>query len=77
MNATYNITFACNFETGKLMKYMASENYRMYDIIASTLNVCHVSWNSFVCFRHKELAPQRYMALEQKIRSDARLGEYF
>jgi hypothetical protein len=27
--------------------------------------------------RHKELAPHRYMALEQKIRSDPRLAEYF
>lgn len=31
----------------------------------------------FFSRRHKELAPQKYMQLEQKLRTDPRLAEYF
>ena len=34
------------------------------------------SWIFFL-FRHKEMAPHKYMALEQKLRNDPRLAEYF
>lgn len=32
---------------------------------------------TFFFFRHKEQAPHKYMQLEQKLRNDERLSEFF
>ena len=42
--------------------------------------VAHNPWMLVFCVcpdSHKEMAPHKYMALEQRLRNDPRLAEYF